>query len=274
MAIPLEDKYADILAKAQRGLRLGDAELAEKSGLTTLQVGKLKAGQKDPGALAALADVLALKKEALLEMADGRSAPPELEVVGLECFNTPFEDMTVNSYLVFDKGSGRAAAFDTGADAGPLFAALKEGGLKLQSLFLTHTHGDHVYELDRIREKTGAEIWVGEREPLEGARTFAAGRKFQVGSLEMETRQTWGHSEGGITYLIHGLERPVAVVGDALFASSMGGGMVSYKDALATNRESLFSLPDDTVLCPGHGPLTTVKHEKKYNPFYPEFPFF
>ena len=64
---------------------------------------------------------------------------------------------------------------------------------------------------------------------------------------------------------------PVAIVGDALFAGSMGGGMVSYEDALQNNREKILTLSDDTVLCPGHGPLSTVSQEKSHNPFFPEF---
>jgi glyoxylase-like metal-dependent hydrolase (beta-lactamase superfamily II) len=51
----------------------------------------------------------------------------------------------------------------------------------------------------------------------------------------------------------------------------MGGGMISYQDALRTNRGKIMALPDDSVLCPGHGPLTTVGEEKKHNPFFPEF---
>jgi glyoxylase-like metal-dependent hydrolase (beta-lactamase superfamily II) len=51
----------------------------------------------------------------------------------------------------------------------------------------------------------------------------------------------------------------------------MGGGMVSFADALATNRKEIFTLPDETVVAPGHGPLTTVSEEKQHNPFYPEF---
>ena len=74
-----------------------------------------------------------------------------------------------------------------------------------------------------------------------------------------------------MTYVIDGLDRPVAIVGDAIFAGSMGGGMISYEDALRTNREKIMTLPDDTVLCSGHGPLTTVGEEKKNNPFFPEF---
>jgi hydroxyacylglutathione hydrolase len=84
----------------------------------------------------------------------------------------------------------------------------------------------------------------------------------------VETRLTCGHTSGGITYVVHGLEFPVAVVGDAMFAGSMGGGMVSYRDALRTNREQILTLPDDTILCCGHGPLTTVGEEKLHNPFF------
>ena len=92
-----------------------------------------------------------------------------------------------------------------------------------------------------------------------------------MGALEIETRLTPGHSVGGITYVVSGLGRPVAVVGDAIFAGSMGGGGISYSDALSNNRKRIFTLADDTILCPGHGPLTTVGEEKRHNPFYPEF---
>ena len=72
--------------------------------------------------------------------------------------------------------------------------------------------------------------------------------------------------------MIAGLARPVAVVGDALFAGSMGGGMVSYEDALGTNRKEIFSLPENTILCPGHGPMTSVAEEKEHNPFFAAHP--
>jgi glyoxylase-like metal-dependent hydrolase (beta-lactamase superfamily II) len=58
------------------------------------------------------------------------------------------------------------------------------------------------------------------------------------------------------------------ITGDALFAGSIGGALVSYEDALRTNREQILSLSDDTIVCPGHGPLTTVGEEKRHNPFF------
>jgi hydroxyacylglutathione hydrolase len=73
-----------------------------------------------------------------------------------------------------------------------------------------------------------------------------------------------------MTYVVTGLTRPIAIVGDSLFAGSMGGGNVSYRDALRTNLEKILTLPDQTIICPGHGPMTTVGEEKEHNPFFAE----
>jgi glyoxylase-like metal-dependent hydrolase (beta-lactamase superfamily II) len=185
-------------------------------------------------------------------------------IAGLACFNTPYEDMTVNSYVVFDPETKIAAAFDTGADC----SGMLQLPVKIQQIFITHIHGDHILELDRLIEKTGAKAYVSEREPIAGAEPFADGRRFQIGKLQVETRRTSGHARGGVTYVVTGLAKRLAIVGDAIFAGSMGGGAVSFEEALRTNRENILTLPDDTVICPGHGPLTTVGEEKLHNPFF------
>jgi glyoxylase-like metal-dependent hydrolase (beta-lactamase superfamily II) len=218
-----------------------------------------------------IAPVLNLAPDALVQAAKKGWYPPALQVNGLAQFNTPYEDMTVNCYLAWDTKSKEAVAFDTGADSGPMLQLVKERGLTIKLILLTHTHGDHIADLGRLKKETGAPAHVCALEPVSGAEGFNAGKSFQVGAIKMETRQTSGHSRGGITFMLSGLERPVAIVGDALFAGSMGGGMISWDDALSNNRSHIFSLPDDTVICPGHGPLTTVREEKRHNPFYPEF---
>ena len=266
--IPLEDSYADIVGKSMRGLKLADSDVASRAGLTAEAVASLRDGTFDEAAARAVAPVLGLGADALVAMGKKAWCPQPVEVAGLASFNTPFEDMTVNSYVAFDRVSREAVAFDTGADCSGMLDLLAKEKLTLKLILLTHTHGDHILELDRLREKTGAPAFVGDREPIHGAESFAEGREFQCGSLRIESRLTWGHSKGGITFVIHGLDRPVAIVGDAVFASSMGGGGVSYTDALRTNREQILTLPDDTVLCPGHGPLTTVGEEKAHNPFF------
>ena len=90
-----------------------------------------------------------------------------------------------------------------------------------------------------------------------------------MGGLTITARLTPGHSPGGTTYVVTGLEPGLAVVGDAMFAASMGGvAPEKYAAALKANRAHILSLPEDTVICPGHGPLTTVGLEAKHNPFY------
>jgi hydroxyacylglutathione hydrolase len=269
MSIPLEDYFNDIVGKAMRGLSLSDSAVAEKSGVSASDVQSLREGTWNADVARKISPALGLNGEALVASGEKtyQAAPVALE--GLAQFNTPYEDMTVNSYLVWDPASREAVAFDTGADCTPILDAIKQHSLTLQLILLTHTHGDHILELDRLKEKTGAPAFVGDREPLDGAESFAAGRTWAVGALMIESRLTWGHSPGGITYVVRGLAKPVAVVGDAIFAGSMGGGGISYADALQTNRAEIMSLSDDTIVCPGHGPLTTIGEQKKNNPFFP-----
>ena len=269
MTIPLEDNFADIIGKAQRGLRLADDELARRAALLPAQVAAVRSGQFSEPAVRALAAALGLGAEALAALGRKSWQPHDPGPIdGLASFNTPFQDMTVNSYLAFDPQSRAAAAFDTGADCDGMLEFCGKRGLTIGLILLTHIHTDHIFELDRLRMITGATAFVSDREPIAGAEPFADGREFRVGNLLVQTRRTSGHSRGGVTFVVTGLTRRLAVVGDALFAGSMGGGMVDYAEALRTNRANIFSLPDDTVVCPGHGPLTTVGEEKQHNPFF------
>ena len=268
MAIPLEDTFQDIIGKAMRGLKLSPSELAARADVAVERVQQLHDGTFDEATARSIAPALELDADALVAYAAGKWQPEAISVAGLAQFNTAFDDMTVNAYLVWDPESKAAAAFDSGGDAGEMLARVESEGLKLDTVFLTHTHGDHIFDLDRMLEKTHAQAYVSNHEPLKGAEPFSAGRSFQIGALQVESRLTWGHSKGGITYVITGLARPVAIVGDAIFAGSMGGGGVSYADAIRTNCEEILTLPDNTVLCPGHGPMTTVAEEKKNNPFF------
>jgi hydroxyacylglutathione hydrolase len=271
MKIPLEDNYADILSKAQRGLGLDLDTLSAKAGVSKVLARQILSGSFDEPGVRALAAVLNLHPDRLAAIGRTDYRPAEIALMeGLSQFTTPFQDMTVNAYLVWDPAARKAVAFDTGADCDDMLEAMDARGLKLELILLTHSHGDHILELDRLRARTGAEAWISEKEPLSGARSFVVGKMFEAGALSIESRSTWGHSPGGVTYIVRGLPRRLAIVGDAIFAGSMGGGGVSYKDALKTNRESIFSLPDETILCPGHGPLTTVGEQKKVNPFFPD----
>ncbi len=274
MTIPLEDTFSDIIGKAQRGLKFTDRALFLRAAIGPYEdtLLALKAGEFHHTALLKLAPALGLHAKALVAVAQGKYSPAPVEVEGLAQFNTQFEDMTVNAYIAWDAVSKTAAAFDTGADAQPMIDFIKAKGLTLKSIFLTHTHADHIAGLDALKAATGCkDVFSNVREAQPDTTTFEAGASWDVGVLKIGSRSTWGHSKGGTTFVISGLAQPVAVVGDALFAGSMGGGGISYTDALETNRKEIMTLPDNTVVCPGHGPLTTIAEEKANNPFFPEF---
>jgi hydroxyacylglutathione hydrolase len=268
--IPLEDNFTDIIGKAQRGFKLSDEELARRAGVSLEELQRAKSGEVDEQVLRKVARSLNLGKTTLVESAKKAWYPQAQSIPGLLQFNTVYGDMTVNAYLVWDSASKEAAVFDTGADSSPILGAVKSNQLTVKLILLTHTHPDHIADLARLEAETKAPAFVSARESISNAEAFAEGRVFQVGNLKVETRLTWGHSRGGITYVISDLAKPVAVVGDAMFAGSMGGGGISYLDALATNRNQILQLPNETVLCPGHGPFTTVGEEKLHNPFFPE----
>lgn len=269
MKIPLEDLFEDIVGKAQRGLGLGDQELARKTQLESEELRALKGGSGDRSKIGALAQALGLQPSAL-EASYSKSWYPDgvPDVQGVKQFNTPLLDMTVNSYLVWDPSSKDAAVFDTGADATELLKFVASEKLSPKYLFLTHTHHDHVADIGAIVKKTHAEIFAPDLERVADGKVVREGDQFRLGKLRIEARLTNGHSPGGTSYVISGLQVPVVVVGDSLFAGSMGGAPNDYQKALRNNVEKILSLPPETLICPGHGPLTIVANEKIHNPFF------
>src|SRR6266705_3738023 len=267
--IPLEDNVADIIGKAQLGLRISDTELAEKARVSSQKIRQVREGDFDELALLRIAPVLGLAARALCELAKGEWHPKKIdERDGLAQFNTHYHGMAVNAYLVWDPASRAAAAFDTGADCSEMVRSANRQKLTVKLVLLTHAHADHVADLPRLREETGGQVFAPVRESVPGAESIEEGKRLRLGKLEIDTRLTWGHSRGGMTYVVTGLACPIAIVGDSLFAGSMGGGNVSYDEALRNNLEKILTLPDETIICPGHGPMTTVGEEKAHNPFF------
>ncbi len=267
--IPLEDNFSDVVGKAQRGLRLSDTELAERARVSSQKIKELREGKFDELALFRIAPALGLAGRPLRDLAQGEWQPkPTEKIQGLAPFTTRYHDMMVNAYLIWDPVSKDAIAFDTGADCLEMLRFAGKNGLSIKLILLTHAHPDHIADLPRLREETAASVFTSHSEPVPGAEPFEEGKHWRLGVLQVGTRMTWGHSRGGMTYVVDGLARKIAVVGDAIFAGSMGGGNVSYEDALQTNLKKILTLPEETIICPGHGPMTTVAEEKLHNPFF------
>src|SRR5882762_10516278 len=126
--IELEDNFSDIVGKAQRGLGISDSELEKKSGASADAIRKVRDGQFDEPTLRAIAPALNLDADTLVDLAQGKWKPDQIkDFDGLAQFTTSYSGMSVNAYLVWDRGTKDAVAFDTGADcASMLKLATKE----------------------------------------------------------------------------------------------------------------------------------------------------
>jgi hydroxyacylglutathione hydrolase len=274
--IPLEDNFDDVINKAQRGLGIADADLAHRAGVSEADLAAVKAGRPHDAVIRRVARHLRLDPNTLEALAHHRWYP-EIPAFprGFAMFNTVSDDMRVNSYLLWDPRDRVAIAFDAGGDCGEMLDTLAVERLRLAYIFITHTHEDHIDVLPRLRAACpDAELWSHVREPLAdpGARYFEEGVFFHAGRLAVKTLLTSGHSPGMTTYYVTGLSWPLAVVGDAIFASSMGGtprgDPAEFAQQYEHNVKKILTLPRDTVIAPGHGPLTTLAQEKRHNPFY------
>jgi len=188
----------------------------------------------------------------------------------LRCVTTR-EKFAVNAYLVWDEVTREAAIFDTGWTAEPLLKLIADEQLNPAHLFITHTHHDHIAGMQALREKFPQMRLHTDAKSAPVQHHNRRNDCIQVGSLRVTNRITAGHAEDGVTYVVGNWpdDAPhVAIVGDAIFAGSMGRGNASAADAKRWVRESIFTLPGNTLICPGHGPLTTVGEQKAHNPFF------
>ena len=185
-----------------------------------------------------VAPILGLDRRALCELAKGEWRPENSEELnGLAQFNTDYHGMAVNSYLVWDPAGHVAAVFDTGADCSDMVRFAKRHKLNVQLILLTHAHPDHVADLPRLREETGADVFTPAREPVPGAEPVGGGKEISAWkSPNRYATDLWpfpgrDHVRGDRACT------PDRDCGRFNPAGSMGGGNVSYRDALKNNLE-------------------------------------
>jgi glyoxylase-like metal-dependent hydrolase (beta-lactamase superfamily II) len=271
----LEDHLGDIIRKARAMNKISAAAAAAAAGVSEGELAALE----ETGQLAkkinfaALAPVIGLNATKLEGIAKGwLPSPKDLGVWReVRVFTTAGDGLTVNCYLVWDEVNREAALFDTGLDAKPILDCIAENQLDLKYIFITHSHYDHVEALPKIREAhPKARVRSSSRSAPVDQRNKTA-EIIHLGGLRVTHRETPGHAEDGVTYMVGNWQEDapyVAVVGDAIFAGSMGAGNDSWDLAKQKVRDQILTLPADTLICPGHGPLTTVAEEKAHNPFF------
>jgi hydroxyacylglutathione hydrolase len=271
----LEDHLGDIIRKGREASGAAALAAAQAAGLTEADFNTLEETGRASAAIhfQALGHAIGLDGAKLERIAkDWLPAPRDLsQWIELRQITTTANGITVHCYLVWDEVSREAALFDTGWDAAPIFQLIEENGLTLRHLFLTHTHEDHVAAMGAVRAKFPKLHLHTNAKSAPPQHRNRANDFLQLGSLRLTNRDTPGHAEDGVTYIVGNWadDAPhVALVGDAIFAGSIGRGNQSWDLARQKVREQIFTLPDQTLLCPGHGPLTTVAEEKANNPFF------
>lgn len=271
----LEDHLGDILRKGRTLSGVTAEAAAELAGLSHTDWAHLEdtgeiRGKPD---LAKAAPLLNLNAAKLTQLAAGwLPLPKDLGTWReLRPISTSQAGNAVNCYLVWDEVSREAALFDTGWEAAPVLALIQENQLQLRHIFITHSHEDHVAALEALRaEWPKSLVHTSARSAPVNQRNRPTDF-IHLGSLRITNRDTPGHAEDGTTYIVGNWPEDapaVAIVGDALFAGSIGRGFQSWDLARQKVREQIFTLPPDTLVCPGHGPLTTVAEEKAHNPFF------
>jgi hydroxyacylglutathione hydrolase len=208
--------------------------------------------------------------------------------VPLRVRTLPLGSLETNCYLVVDDASGEAVIVDPGADAERVRAALAAAGARASAIWLTHAHFDHVGAIADLLEvdplpvllhpddrrlydhatTQAAAYGLTVRSPEAPTSPLAHGQTLSVGTHAARCLHTPGHAPGHVAFWFE--DAGVVFAGDALFQGSIGRTDIAFADhdtLLRSIREQLLTLPDDTVVYPGHGPATTICAERRRNPF-------
>lgn len=192
-----------------------------------------------------------------------------------------------NCYFLQNTDTNEVVVVDPGAKGERIYEEMTNRGYTIKGILLTHGHFDHVMGADAIRKAASVKVYLGEEDSklIENAELNVSamfgtpystkadilvkdGEELELAGIRMKVIHTPGHTAGGVCYYLE--EEKILVCGDTLFAESVGRTdfPTSSASALITAiREKLFTLPDEVYVYPGHGPTTTIGHEKENNPF-------
>jgi len=193
-----------------------------------------------------------------------------------------------NAYIVSAAGSARAVIVDPGDEAERLLAAVRELGVEIEAILVTHCHFDHIGAVAEVARATGAPVYCpeiergvladipgwtppgfGPFESYEADETVAGGERLSLAGLDIEVLFTPGHSPGHVTYAIDG----ALLSGDVLFQGSVGRVDLPGGDWNVLERSIgglLRTFPAETAVYPGHMGATTLGRERDTNPFLQE----
>ena len=271
----LEDEFVDVFRKAQRGTATSAAELVARTGIDAGLIAAWGKGASVPSddEARALAAVLGLDPGKFADAAAVRWHPDHIEAEGVR--HHPQAPHPSNGYVFFLDGGKRAALVDPAGIPANLLRILRDGAYHLQYILITHKHADHCDATGEIAKAFPKAQIVMHRADVQAIGPLALkallvrdGESVPFGEdASIRMLHTPGHTDGSSSYVFSSN----VFTGDTLFAGSVGGAYgdeSTYSDILNSVRTKLFTLPDDTVVMPGHGPPSKIGWEKAHNPFF------
>lgn len=280
----LEDEFCDIIKKARFGQALGLGELADLSGIPQPELEQLEKGHRPPtkAELHGISQALHLRFHALMNVSlDGWVPHPQPDWTRAEnlvlTIRGDIGGYEVKGYLLSDPETKRALMIDTGYNPNAMLTAIRDHGLTLVGVCLTHGHADHAGGLEQILSEHSVPVYLGNgdfdllpwKPPASALKVPADHQRIALGQLTVECLATPGHTPGGYCFLTSRKGQSLCFVGDTLFAGSVGRSNPAslYDTHLHSVRQTVLKLDNATVLFPGHGPPTTVGEEQGCNPF-------
>ena len=272
---PLEDELGDVLEKAARHSQITTEQLAVESrvDLAKIQDALDYRSELTQTEIGRLAHALDLNEVGLNALAQGAYPRAELGSLpfSVHPLRMPFGVGVANAYVV-STGGDTALLFDTGASHAELHRAWPKQIEEVEAVFVTHYEAEHIGGLDVVMNETGLDSFYG---PSSGRwpRGHGLGEKETVAyeKISVTAFSTPGHAAEHNCYLIQSTVQPKAssllISGDLIFAGSLGGGYFCCQRLLTHSRRILDLLPNETIIAPGHGPLTTAANERRFNPF-------
>lgn len=274
---PFEDDYGDILKKALFGSGISEAAAATRTGIPPAVIRGMLESRPKPGQteVESMAALLGLSPDRLVRLALNPGQP---RIIGIPANLSLLGNnggKSANSYLLRCPASKASFVIDPGGEPGAVIEAATLDGFKFMAMFLTHGHSDHTAGAGDISLKLGIPALALDSEEghIQGPvrATFVKnGYSLRTKSFTLRFIHIPGHTPGHGIVFAEGIG--VAFTGDALFARSIGYAHEpgeAYTNQLLATREVVLGLPWDTIVCPGHGPLTTIADEKTLNPFFP-----
>tara|TARA_Y100000310_G_scaffold333589_1_gene411453 strand:+ start:250 stop:1047 length:798 start_codon:yes stop_codon:yes gene_type:complete len=261
----LEDEFGDILFKSIQGEKLTIETVSAQSQIPIDRLSQFRIYSAEPTIeeITRLATILNLNVKALIDITKHSYEPcmfdygTEIDGIRVVRVSGMAGGYPVYAYLIIK--DNECIIVDTTGDAHNVIKAVKKEHVTPLAVLITHSHGDHISGIDKLKKKYDILCYGLDNSILKQVEDKTI---LEFNSISIKVLYTPGHSKDSVTYIINNF----FFVGDLIFAGSLGGGMYSY-ELLVESAKTILSMQEHGDIFPGHGPKTSIKEELEHNAF-------